>query len=75
MGRSGVKQLFSPPQDKGDVGVKELDSLKSDRLRTIQLNVCKSQEVEAAVETVRSSLGDPEKGRGTWGSRAVHRPL
>uniref|UniRef100_F6PPB0 D-beta-hydroxybutyrate dehydrogenase, mitochondrial n=1 Tax=Equus caballus TaxID=9796 RepID=F6PPB0_HORSE len=52
-------------KDKGDVGVKELDSLKSDRLRTIQLNVCKSQEVEAAVETVRSSLGDPEKGM--WG--------
>ncbi|XP_058412064.1 D-beta-hydroxybutyrate dehydrogenase, mitochondrial isoform X2 [Diceros bicornis minor] len=50
-------------KDKGDDGVKELDSLKSDRLRTIQLNVCKSEEVEKAVETVRSSLGDPEKGR------------
>ncbi|XP_060054462.1 D-beta-hydroxybutyrate dehydrogenase, mitochondrial isoform X2 [Erinaceus europaeus] len=52
-------------KDKGDDGVKELDSLKSDRLRTIQLNVCKSEDVEKAVETVRSSLQDPEKGM--WG--------
>ncbi|XP_066097074.1 D-beta-hydroxybutyrate dehydrogenase, mitochondrial isoform X2 [Saccopteryx bilineata] len=52
-------------KDKGDVGVKELDSLKSDRLRTVQLNVCKSEEVEKVVEVVRSSLEDPEKG--LWG--------
>lgn len=52
-------------KDKGDAGVKELDSLKSDRLRTIQLNVCNSEEVEKAVETVRSGLKDPEKGM--WG--------
>ncbi|XP_034855756.1 D-beta-hydroxybutyrate dehydrogenase, mitochondrial isoform X1 [Mirounga leonina] len=52
-------------KDKGDAGVKELDSLKSDRLRTVQLNVCKSEEVEKVVETVRSSLEDPEKG--LWG--------
>lgn len=53
------------PQDKGDAGVKELDSLKSDRLRTIQLNVCSSEEIEKAVETVRSGLKDPEKGKGS----------
>ncbi|XP_027441522.1 D-beta-hydroxybutyrate dehydrogenase, mitochondrial isoform X1 [Zalophus californianus] len=52
-------------KDKGDAGVKELDSLKSDRLRTVQLNVCKSEEVEKVVETVRSSLEDPETG--LWG--------
>ncbi|XP_028360477.1 D-beta-hydroxybutyrate dehydrogenase, mitochondrial isoform X1 [Phyllostomus discolor] len=52
-------------KDKGDVGVKELDSLKSDRLRTVQLNVCKSEEVEKVVEIVRTSLEDPEKGM--WG--------
>nr|XP_045005681.1 D-beta-hydroxybutyrate dehydrogenase, mitochondrial [Jaculus jaculus]XP_045005682.1 D-beta-hydroxybutyrate dehydrogenase, mitochondrial [Jaculus jaculus]XP_045005683.1 D-beta-hydroxybutyrate dehydrogenase, mitochondrial [Jaculus jaculus]XP_045005684.1 D-beta-hydroxybutyrate dehydrogenase, mitochondrial [Jaculus jaculus]XP_045005685.1 D-beta-hydroxybutyrate dehydrogenase, mitochondrial [Jaculus jaculus]XP_045005686.1 D-beta-hydroxybutyrate dehydrogenase, mitochondrial [Jaculus jaculus] len=52
-------------KDKGDAGVKELDSLKSDRLRTLQLNVCDNGEVERAVETVRSSLKDPEKGM--WG--------
>ncbi|XP_037003319.1 D-beta-hydroxybutyrate dehydrogenase, mitochondrial isoform X2 [Artibeus jamaicensis] len=50
-------------KDKGDVGAKELDSLKSDRLRTVQLNVCKSEEVERVVEIVRASLEDPEKGR------------
>ncbi|XP_003792731.1 D-beta-hydroxybutyrate dehydrogenase, mitochondrial isoform X2 [Otolemur garnettii] len=52
-------------KDKGHDGVKELDSLKSDRLRTIQLNVCSSEEVEKAVEIVHSSLKDPEKGM--WG--------
>ncbi|XP_057593864.1 D-beta-hydroxybutyrate dehydrogenase, mitochondrial [Hippopotamus amphibius kiboko] len=52
-------------KDKGGDGVKELDSLKSDRLRTIQLNVCKSEEVDKAVEVIRSSLEDPEKG--LWG--------
>lgn len=68
MGRKQVKQLLSPPQDKGNEGVKELDSLKSDRLRTIQLNVCKSEEVEKAVEIVRSSLQDPDKGREHLGA-------
>lgn len=38
--------------------------MNSDRLRTIQLNVCISEEVEKAVETVRSGLKDPEKGKG-----------
>nr|KAF6477187.1 3-hydroxybutyrate dehydrogenase 1 [Molossus molossus] len=52
-------------KDKGDAGSKELDSLKSDRLRTVQLNVCKSEEVEKVVELIRSSLEDPEKGM--WG--------
>ncbi|XP_017728982.1 D-beta-hydroxybutyrate dehydrogenase, mitochondrial isoform X3 [Rhinopithecus roxellana] len=50
-------------KDKGHDGVKELDSLNSDRLRTVQLNVCSSEEVEKVVEIVRSSLKDPEKGR------------
>ncbi|XP_026311439.2 D-beta-hydroxybutyrate dehydrogenase, mitochondrial [Piliocolobus tephrosceles] len=52
-------------KDKGHDGVKELDSLNSDRLRTVQLNVCSSEEVEKVVEIVRSSLKDPEKGM--WG--------
>lgn len=68
MGRRQVKQLLSPPQDQGNEGVKELDSLKSDRLRTIQLNVCKSEEVEKAVEIIRSSLQDPDKGREHLGA-------
>lgn len=37
--------------------------MNSERLRTIQLNVCNGEEVEKAVEAVRSSLKDPEKGR------------
>lgn len=61
-GRVEVAPLSS--QDKGGDGLKELDSLKSDRLRTIQLNICKSEEVEEVVEIVRSSLEDPEKGAG-----------
>jgi 3-hydroxybutyrate dehydrogenase len=52
-------------KDKGDGGVKELDSLNSDRLRTIQLNVCNNEEVEKAVAMVQSSLKEPEKGM--WG--------
>ncbi|CAK7310503.1 D-beta-hydroxybutyrate dehydrogenase, mitochondrial [Vulpes lagopus] len=52
-------------KDKGGDGVKELDGLKSDRLRTIQLNVCNGEEVERVAEVVRSSLEDPEKG--VWG--------
>ncbi|XP_007946208.1 D-beta-hydroxybutyrate dehydrogenase, mitochondrial [Orycteropus afer afer] len=50
---------------KGDSGVQKLDSLKSDRLRTVQLNVCKSEEVEEVVEIIRSSLKNPETG--LWG--------
>ncbi|XP_006869475.1 PREDICTED: D-beta-hydroxybutyrate dehydrogenase, mitochondrial-like [Chrysochloris asiatica] len=52
-------------KNKGDSGVQKLDSLKSDRLRTVQLNVCKSEEVEEAVEVVHSSLKNPEEG--LWG--------
>ncbi|EPY85289.1 D-beta-hydroxybutyrate dehydrogenase, mitochondrial [Camelus bactrianus] len=52
-------------KDKEGDGVKELDNLKSDRLRTVQLNVCKSEEVDKVLEIIRSSLKDPEKG--LWG--------
>lgn len=37
--------------------------MKSDRMRTVQLNVCDSKEVDRAVEHVNNSLEDPEKGR------------
>lgn len=52
-------------KDKGDGGSKELDNMNSDRMRTVQLNVCDSKEVDRAVEHVNSSLEDPEKG--LWG--------
>lgn len=69
-GRVGRRDEVIPlsSQDKGDDRVKELDSLKSDQLRTIQLNVCKSKEVEEAVEIVHSSLEDPEKGKRYLGA-------
>lgn len=69
-----LKQPLSPLQDRGDDGPKELDSLKSDRLRTIQINVCKSEEVEKAVEAVRSSLQDPEKGGASGTAGITHQP-
>ncbi|XP_053315569.1 D-beta-hydroxybutyrate dehydrogenase, mitochondrial [Spea bombifrons] len=52
-------------KDKGDAGVKELDNLNSDRMKTVQLNVVKQEEVEKAVEIIRDNLKDPEKG--LWG--------
>ncbi|XP_029473037.1 D-beta-hydroxybutyrate dehydrogenase, mitochondrial [Rhinatrema bivittatum] len=52
-------------KDKGDSGVKELDNLKSDRLKTVQLNVCSEEEVAQAEKFIRANLKDPEKG--LWG--------
>nr|XP_033814189.1 D-beta-hydroxybutyrate dehydrogenase, mitochondrial isoform X2 [Geotrypetes seraphini] len=52
-------------KDKGDSGVKELESLKSDRMKTVQLNVCNEEEVTRAQEFIRTNLNDPEKG--LWG--------
>lgn len=43
--------------------------MDSDRLRTVQLDVCSHKQVEKAVETVRSSLKDPEKGGSTVGQQ------
>lgn len=36
--------------------------MKSDRMRTVQLNVCDGKEMDRAVEHVQNSLEDPEKG-------------
>ncbi|XP_005989441.2 D-beta-hydroxybutyrate dehydrogenase, mitochondrial [Latimeria chalumnae] len=52
-------------KDKGSDGVNQLDNLKSERLKTVQLNVCEDEEVEAAVQFVQGNLKDPEKG--LWG--------
>uniref|UniRef100_A0A8C3XJ59 D-beta-hydroxybutyrate dehydrogenase, mitochondrial n=1 Tax=Chelydra serpentina TaxID=8475 RepID=A0A8C3XJ59_CHESE len=52
-------------KDQGQAGSQELDNMKSERMRTIQLNVCNSQEIEQAVEQMGASLKDPEKG--LWG--------
>ncbi|KAM9126735.1 D-beta-hydroxybutyrate dehydrogenase, mitochondrial-like isoform 1-T2 [Pangshura tecta] len=52
-------------KDQGAAGSQELDNMKSERMRTIQLNVCSSQEIERAVEHLGTSLKDPQKG--LWG--------
>ncbi|XP_068137247.1 D-beta-hydroxybutyrate dehydrogenase, mitochondrial [Hyperolius riggenbachi] len=52
-------------KDKGGSGVKELDSMKSDRMKTVQLNVVEQDEIDTALETVKENLKDPEKG--LWG--------
>ncbi|XP_044526808.1 D-beta-hydroxybutyrate dehydrogenase, mitochondrial [Gracilinanus agilis] len=52
-------------KEKGGKGVEELDNMKSERMQTVQLDVCQSSEVEKAVKTIRESLKDPEKG--LWG--------
>ncbi|XP_070609978.1 D-beta-hydroxybutyrate dehydrogenase, mitochondrial isoform X2 [Erythrolamprus reginae] len=53
-------------KEQGRGGSKELDDMKSDRMRTVQLNVCDSEEVARAVDYITSNLKDPETG-GLWG--------
>lgn len=36
--------------------------MKSDRMRTVQLNVCDSEDVGRAVDYVTNTLKNPEKG-------------
>lgn len=49
-------------QEQGRGGSKDLDNMKSDRMRTVQLNVCDSEEVARAVDYITSTLKDPETG-------------
>lgn len=56
--------MFSPVlQDQGRGGSKELDNMNSDRMRTVQLNVCDSEDVSRAVDHITTTLKDPEFGR------------
>ncbi|XP_051873620.1 D-beta-hydroxybutyrate dehydrogenase, mitochondrial-like [Pristis pectinata] len=52
-------------KDKGGEGSKKLEDMKSDRMVVIQLDVCKDEEVERAVDFVKEHLMDSEKG--LWG--------
>ncbi|XP_077204057.1 D-beta-hydroxybutyrate dehydrogenase, mitochondrial isoform X2 [Paroedura picta] len=52
-------------KDQGRGGSKDLDNMKSDRMRAVQLNVCDSEDVARAVDYVTSTLKDPQKG--VWG--------
>ncbi|KAJ6644712.1 hypothetical protein lerEdw1_013627 [Lerista edwardsae] len=52
-------------KDQGRGGSKDLDNMKSDRMRTVQLNVCDSEDVNRAVDHMSSTLKDPQTG--LWG--------
>ncbi|XP_074153902.1 D-beta-hydroxybutyrate dehydrogenase, mitochondrial isoform X3 [Sminthopsis crassicaudata] len=50
-------------KDKGKEGSQELDAMNCDRMKTLQLDVCKCAEVNKAIETIQKSLKDPSEGR------------
>ncbi|XP_048361457.1 D-beta-hydroxybutyrate dehydrogenase, mitochondrial [Sphaerodactylus townsendi] len=52
-------------KDQGRGGAKDLDSMNSDRMRTVQLNVCDSEDVARAVDHVTATLKNPDAG--VWG--------
>uniref|UniRef100_A0A7N4NXE9 D-beta-hydroxybutyrate dehydrogenase, mitochondrial n=1 Tax=Sarcophilus harrisii TaxID=9305 RepID=A0A7N4NXE9_SARHA len=52
-------------KDKGKEGSQELDAMNCDRMKTIQLDVCKCAEVNKAIETIQNHLKEPSKG--LWG--------
>ncbi|KAM4693322.1 D-beta-hydroxybutyrate dehydrogenase, mitochondrial-like [Discoglossus pictus] len=52
-------------KNENGAGAQELESMESERMRVLQLNVCSEEEVNEAVEFVRKHLRDPE--RGMWG--------
>ncbi|XP_044299219.1 D-beta-hydroxybutyrate dehydrogenase, mitochondrial-like isoform X2 [Varanus komodoensis] len=52
-------------KEQGRGGCKDLDNMKSDRMRTLQLNVCSEEDVERAVDHVTASLKDSQGG--LWG--------
>ncbi|XP_053315568.1 D-beta-hydroxybutyrate dehydrogenase, mitochondrial-like [Spea bombifrons] len=52
-------------KDKNGDGARELESVQSERLRVVQMDVCSEKEVARALEFVRKHLKDPEKG--LWG--------
>ncbi|KAM9317090.1 D-beta-hydroxybutyrate dehydrogenase, mitochondrial-like isoform 1-T1 [Gastrophryne carolinensis] len=52
-------------KDKNGDGAQELQSLHSDRMKVLQMNVCSDEEVDRAVKFVKNTLKEPEKG--LWG--------
>lgn len=54
---------------QGENGARELESMQSDRMKVLQLNVCSDQEVAQAVDFVKKKLKEPEKGSE---ERATH---
>ncbi|XP_029473036.1 D-beta-hydroxybutyrate dehydrogenase, mitochondrial-like [Rhinatrema bivittatum] len=52
-------------KDKGGDGARELQSMQSDSMKVLQLNVTSDEEITQAVEFVRKNLKEPQ--RGLWG--------
>ncbi|KAM3860283.1 D-beta-hydroxybutyrate dehydrogenase, mitochondrial [Diretmus argenteus] len=51
-------------KDKGGDGAKELEEFHSDRMKVVQLDVCSEEQVTQAVEYIKDSLEDAQ--RGLW---------
>uniref|UniRef100_A0A3P8WRJ0 3-hydroxybutyrate dehydrogenase, type 1 n=1 Tax=Cynoglossus semilaevis TaxID=244447 RepID=A0A3P8WRJ0_CYNSE len=51
-------------KDEGGEGAKDLETLHSDRMKVLQLDVCSEEQVNQAVDYVRENLEDSE--RGLW---------
>lgn len=49
---------------KDGEGAKVLENLHSEKLKVVQLNLCKEEQITQAVEFVKANLEDPEKGDG-----------
>ncbi|XP_064372896.1 D-beta-hydroxybutyrate dehydrogenase, mitochondrial-like isoform X3 [Dromaius novaehollandiae] len=65
LARRLVLRLRRALPDKNGDGAVELKSMKSDRMKVLQINVCSDQEVAQAVDFVKRNLKEPEKG--LWG--------
>ncbi|XP_041270432.1 D-beta-hydroxybutyrate dehydrogenase, mitochondrial-like isoform X4 [Onychostruthus taczanowskii] len=49
--------------DENGDGARELRNMKSDRMKVLQMDVCSDQEVAQAVDFVKRTLKEPDKGR------------
>ncbi|XP_019388492.1 PREDICTED: D-beta-hydroxybutyrate dehydrogenase, mitochondrial-like [Crocodylus porosus] len=54
--------VFAGCLQTGENGARELESMQSDRMKVLQLNVGSDREVAQAVEFVKKKLKEPEKG-------------
>ncbi|XP_067322393.1 D-beta-hydroxybutyrate dehydrogenase, mitochondrial-like [Anolis sagrei] len=52
-------------KDQGGDGARALASLRSERLRVLQLDICRQEEVDRALSLVQESLEEPQQG--LWG--------
>lgn len=55
--------------NKDGEGAKELESLHSEKLKVVQLDVCSEEQVSQAFQFVTANLDDPEKGEGCLAHR------